>query len=414
MPGATDHSKTPMEILKTTLQQLYTKKVDYEITDADANKVAIAKIDAKITEYNAIIEKRLEQTETKAEPGATSLVAPSTTPANPLATPEAKLSYNAMVAHFKANVPTLEPPLDVSIFIQRLQNCFNLFVKPLPALEPCFVQTAKGFVSMDILENINATEDKTDTFEELQTFLKKNYGSRETPFQLLNSLMELEIKDGEKIQEYAGRLERKTATVVTQIAAKFKSQEANKDKSTMSMSECFNLFSSMLLYDHLRKRRPNCFNLMVKDVDNCWKPSDLGSMAATLVDRMNIPEHVPAANQSFSARPNSKQQKSNRNANKSAPGQSATSNGATFPNEICYYFLKGRCKQSWCKRTHLSKGDDGYDKAMQLVNNGIKPPKSKPKQTSNAHVATSNPHPGEMQPENISMSFFDHYNATKN
>ena len=413
---ATDHSKTPMDVLKTTLNLLYSKKLDLELADPEANKVKIGNINAKIQEYGAIIEGRIEADEAKYDPSNSSLqVATQSTPANPLATSEAKFNYNSMVNHFKSNVPTLEPPLDVSIFLQRLQNCYNLYVKGFKALEPYFVQQAKSHLSMDILETLNASSEKTATFEELQLYLKKNYGSRETPYQILNSLLELEIKEGEKIQEFAGRVERKVATVTTQISAKFKSQESNTNDSPMTTADCFNLFGSMLVYDHLRKRQPNCFNLMVKEVDSCWKPTDLGSMAATLVDRMDIPDQSQAANQSFSARPNNKQQKSNQKSNKPAPTQGATSKSATFPNDICYLFLKKKsCRfASSCKRKHVSPGDNGYDQLMQMVNDGVRP-KSKPRQTPNANVATAKPNHGEWQPEEVDMDYFDLNGYSKN
>ena len=409
MPGSAVHAETPLNVLETTLQQLYTKKITLEVEDADKHKDQLTKIDAKILEYTAIIKTKKETTPAKIEPGATSSVAPQSS--GPLGTAEAKFYYNSMLAHFKSNVPTLEPPLDVSIFIQRLQNCYNLFVKSFPALEPYFVQQAKSYLSMDILESINATEDKTETFEELQLYLKKNYGSRETPFQLLNSLLELELKEGEKLQEFAGRLERKIATVVTQITAKFKSQESNTTDAPMTASDCFNLFGSMIFYDHLRKKRPNCFNLMVKDVDNCWKPSDLGSMAATLVDRMDIPEHSQAANQSFSARPNSSQQKSKRKQNKVAPQQSATSKGA--PQKIyCGHFLKHqKCKfQEKCKYKHLSPGDEEYAKACKIMKIG-QSTTPQPNQPSNANVATAKSNIEELQPQDVGLDFFGLYNA---
>ena len=319
-----------------------------------------------------------------------------------------------MVSHFKSNVPTLEPPLDVSIFLQRLQNCYNLYVKSFKALEPYFVQQAKGHLSMDILETLNASSEKTETFEELQLYLKKNYGSRETPFQILNSLLELEIKEGEKIQEFAGRVERKVAVVTTQISAKFKNQESNKDDSSMTTADCFNLFGSMLVYDHLRKRQPQCFNLMVKEVDSCWKPTDLGSMAATLVDRMDIPDQSQAANQSFSARPN-KQHKSNQRSNKPAPTQGATSKGATFPDNICYWFIRKKsCNRNSCKRKHVSPGDNGYDQLAKMVKDGVRP-RPKPKPTPNANVATAKPTLGEwQQPEEVGLDYFDLDDHSKN
>ena len=275
--SATDHSKMSLANLNTNFNRLVAKLDDLELEDAEKNEAKIAKLNEKIAEYQAAIDLKTEALEAKNKPiGATSIVTPQT--ANPLGSSEAKYYFNSMVSHFKTNVPTLEPPLDVSVFIQRLNNCYNLYIKPCPALEPYFVQQAKGYLSMDILETLNASEEKTGTFDELQIYLKKHFGSRETPFQILNSLMELDIKDGEKLQEFAGRLERKVAIVATQITAKFKDQQSSDTQTPMTATDCFNLFGSMLFYDHLRKKQPNCFNLMVKEVDNCWRPSDLGSM----------------------------------------------------------------------------------------------------------------------------------------
>ena len=415
MATPTDHSKLSISVLETNLNRLVAKMDDLELEDEEKNAGTITKIKKKILEYQSALDAKI--IEPKPEPAnATTLVATQST--NPLGTPDAKFCYNSMVSHFKANVPTLQPPLDVSIFIQRLQNCYNLYVKQFPALEPYFVQQAKGHLSMDILETINAADDKTETFEELQLYLKKNFGSRETPFQLLSSLMDMDIKEGEKLQEFAGRLERKTATVVTQINAKFKNQESNKDDSSMNASDCFNLFSSMLFYDHLRKKRPTCFNLMVKDVDNCWRPSDLGSMAATLVDRMDIPDQSQVANHAFSARPNQRQQKSNSRSNKNAPAQGATSRSATSrsatSNEICRSFLKNQScfhfkKFGKCKFKHLKPGDAGYEKAMRALNE--QSTNTKPNQPSNTHVATAKSYSEEMQPEDVGLDAFGYYSS---
>ena len=401
MPGATDHSETPIDVLKQTLSQLYTKKLGFELEDEEKHKVAIAKIDGKIKEYNDIIKSKNEA-ETKYDPNVSQLqVATQQTAANPLATSEAKFNYNSMVSHFKSNVPTLEPPLDVSIFLQRLQNCYNLYVKPFKALEPYFVQQAKGHLSMDILETINASNDRTETFEELQLYLKKNYGSRETPFQLLNSLMELDIKEGEKIQEFAGRLERKVAIVATQITAKFNDRESNKEKTPMTATDCFQLFGSMLFYDHLRKRQPNCFNLMVKEIDDCWRPSDLGSMAATLVDRLDTSHH--AAAHTYSARPHQKQHQPTRPKYNDAKQQASPDNGVCLRHLVYQNCPFGKK----CKRQHVNPGDDEHNKIMQKLNNSSSKP-SQQDELQNANFALPQTSLEELQPEEVGMDFFDH------
>ena len=408
--SSTDHSKMSLANLNTNFNRLVAKLDDLELEDAEKNKEKITKLNSKIAEYQTAIDAKTKELEIENKPlGATPSIA--TRAADPLGKPEAKYYFNSMVNHFKTNVPTLEPPLDVSVFIQRLNNCFNLYVEPFPALEPYFVQQAKGYLSMDILETLNASEEKTNTFKELQIYLKKHFGSRETPFQILNSLMELDIKDGEKLQEFAGRLERKVAIVATQITAKFKDQESNTANTPMTATDCFNLFGSMLFYDHLRKRQPNCFNLMVKEVDNCWKPSDLGSMAATLVDRIDYRD--PAATNTHSARPFQKQHKATKpkNKHKNAPKYNSDD------NDIClrYLFYKSCHFGNKCKRKHLNPGDDEYNEVLQRLNSDSHQAPNETNATHEANVAF-NTYPEdpddsegdgtELRPELVGMDIF--------
>ena len=387
MSTPTDHSKLSINVLETNLNRLVAKMDDLEFEDENKHAATITKIKKKILEYqNALDAKTIE---TKHDPiNAQLQVATQHTSANPLATSEAKFNYNSMVSHFKSNVPTLEP-----------QNCYNLYVKPFKALEPYFVQQAKGHLSMDILETLNASNDKTETFEELQLYLKKNYGSRETPFQLLNSLMELDIKEGEKIQEFAGRLERKVAIVATQITAKFNDRESNTDKTPMTATDCFQLFGSMLFYDHLRRKQPNCFNLMVKEVDDCWRPSDLGSMAATLVDRLDS-SHL-AATQTYSARPFQKQQQPTRHKHNNVK-QQASDDGVCLRHLIYQNCPFGKK----CKRQHVNPGDEEHNKILQKLNSSCSN-SSQQDETQNANLALPHTSLQELQPEEVGLEFFE-------
>ena len=415
--STTDHSKMSLANLNTNFNRLVAKLDDLELDDAEKNKEKIKKLNDKIAEYQNAIDAKTKELEIENKPlGATPSVANQAV--DPLGTSEAKYYFNSMVNHFKTNVPTLEPPLDVSVFIQRLNNCFNLYVEPFPALEPYFVQQAKGYLSMDILETLNASEEKTNTFKELQIYLKKHFGSRETPFQILNSLMELDIKDGEKLQEFAGRLERKVAIVATQITAKFKDQESNSSKTPMTATDCFNLFGSMLFYDHLRKRQPNCFNLMVKEVDNCWKPSDLGSMAATLVDRIDYRD--PAATNTHSARSFQKQQKATKPKNNHKNAQKYKSDD----NDIClrYLFYKSCHFGNKCRRKHIEPGDDEYNEVLQRLNSDSHQTSNETNATHEANVAyTTYPEAPdnseqdetltELRPELVGMDIFGPQNV---
>ena len=114
------YENLPLSALKTQLQTLmeeYSAHAKAKETDEMQTVAGLMK------EVGEAIDKKSENAESKPEVAT-------------LSSAEAKFNYNSMVNHIKSNIPTLQPPLDVSVFIQRMENCYNLFVKPFPSLEP--------------------------------------------------------------------------------------------------------------------------------------------------------------------------------------------------------------------------------------------------------------------------------------
>ncbi len=398
------YANLPKSNLEIHLNALMLKYTELNLATGD-NSEALSKLSLEMEEVGEAIE-----TKTKTE-----IRDPHAEVAT-LNTTEAKFNYNSMVNHIKSNVPTLQPPLDVSVFIQRLDNCYNLFVKPYKYLEPYFIQQAKSQLSSDILENLNASNDETDDFDKLKLYLKKNYGSKETPFQIMGELLESMPKEGERLQEWSARQERRSDIVATQIISKFNEHQKKSNKPEMTVKDSFNLFCSMVTYEYVRKHKPDCFKLMVKEVDTCWRPTEVGSLAATLVDRMDIPDL--AANQSFSARPHQKQQRSHQRPYKHTQTQGETSQSTTLNQKdgseasVC---LRHLVYQSCpfgerCKRKHVYPGDDEHDKILQKLNNSSS--ETSQADESQANVALPQmPYMEksreELQPEEIGIDFFD-------
>ena len=384
------YANLPLSSLETQLQKLMDEYATHTKTKNTEEMTAVAVLMKQVGD--AIEAKKSERAESKPEVAT-------------LSSAEAKFNYNSMVNHIKSNIPTLQPPLDVSVFIQRLENCYNLFVKPFPSLEPYFIQQVKGQLSSDILENLIASSDQTDNFEQLKTYLKKNYGSKETPFQIMSEILESSPKDGERLQDWTCRQERRIDIVATQIIAKFNEQQKTLNKpemDTQTAKDCFNLFGSMITYEHIRKNKPDCFKLIVKEVDTCWRPTEIGSLAATLLDRFeNIDPH-PAAHPSYSARPNRKQQQPTRPKYNDAKQQA-------FPdNSVCLrHLVYQNCPfGSKCKRQHVNPGDDEHNKIIQKLNNSCPKP-SQQDQIQNTNFALPQTSIEELQPEEVGLDFFE-------
>ena len=392
------YANLPLSSLEKQLDKIMDKYSDLDMKEGD-NSTALSKLSLQMEELgNAIKDAKEKQ---KPEPKAEVAT---------LNTTEAKFNYNSMVSHIKSNVPTLAPPLDVSVFIQRLDNCYNLFVKPFKYLEPYFIQQAKSQLSSDILENLNASSDDTNDFEKLKNYLKKNYGSKQTPFQIMSELLESMPKDGERLQEWTARQERRSDIVATQIISKFNEHAQKNDKPDMTVKDSFNLFCSMVTYEYIRKNKPDCFKLMVKEVDTCWRPTEVGSLAATLVDRIDKIDTDPAAHPAYSARQNHHQsQPKKRNDKKSSKPKNKNSK-----NEICVLHLHNMCKHgNKCSRKHLNPGDKAFDDALDSAKRGNKNSNSQ-KSTPNTNVATTNSTTEELQPELVGMDIFGLHGGSKN
>ena len=392
------YANLPLSALEKHLDTVMEKYSNLDLEDGD-NSAALSKLSLQMEELgNAIKEaKKNQKPETKAEVAT-------------LGTAEAKFNYNSMVSHIKSNVPTLAPPLDVSVFIQRLDNCYNLFVKHHKYLEPYFIQQAKSQLSSDILENLNASSDNTDDFDKLKTYLKKNYGSKETPFQIMGELLESMPKEGERLQEWTARQERRSDIVATQIISKFNDHQKQLGKPDMTVKDSFNLFCSMVTYEYIRKNKPDCFKLMVKEVDTCWRPTEVGSLAATLVDRIDKIDPDPAAHPAYSARQNHHQSQSNkRNGKKTSKPKNKDSK-----NEICIMHLHNKCTYgNKCRRKHVNPGDKAFDDALDSAKRGNRNTNSQ-KSTPNTNVATTNSNIEEMQPEMVGMDIFGLHGGSKN
>ena len=384
------YANLPLSSLEKHLDKVMEKYSDLDLQAGD-NSDALSKLSLQMEELGDAIKnaKKNQTPEPKAEVAT-------------LNTAEAKFNYNSMVSHIKSNVPNLAPPLDVSVFIQRLDNCYHLFVKPFKYLEPYFIQQAKSQLSSDILENLNASTDNTDDYENFKTYLKKNYGSKQTPFQIMGELLESMPKDGERLQEWTARQERRSDIIATQIISKFNEHQQKLGKPDMTVKDSFNLFCSMVTYDYIRKNKPDCFKLMIKEVDTCWRPTEVGSLAATLVDRIDKIDPHPAAHPSYSARPNQKQQKPTRSKYNDSKQQTSSDNSVCL-RHLVYQNCPFRNK---CKRQHVNPGDDEHNKIMQKLNNSCEN-SSQQDELQNTNFALPQTSIEELQPEEVGWDFFE-------
>ena len=204
---------------------------------------------------------------------------------------ENALQLRAMQNWFTESCPKFGPAVDVALFIQSLDNGYKLFVQSSPSMEQSFIQLAVSKMCGDYSTTFTNSADFTNCARSYQKFikyLKDNYASRETIFQILSSLWEIERRESEDIHSLGIRFEEKAREISTRIQSKYAdTAESEKlKKKILNAEDVFLLVGSMQLFNHIREKEPETYKLLLKDCDSCLTPSGLSKKAKLYTDRL--------------------------------------------------------------------------------------------------------------------------------
>lgn len=126
---------------------------------------------------------------------------------------------------------SFQPGNDVNQFITALSKAYAIHVAPeldnYPSLEGEFVKSAKDLLDQGIFQQMVDSKADTSTFNALKDYLQAAHGSQMTNFQHLSRAWDLERLDGERLPDFASRLESTLRDAAVHIKNKFK-----KDKNT--------------------------------------------------------------------------------------------------------------------------------------------------------------------------------------
>ena len=112
-----------------------------------------------------------------------------------------------------------------------------------PSLEKEFVKAAQDLLDQGIFQQMVDSKQDTSTLEKLKTYLIGTHGSQMTNFQHLSRTWDLQRRDGEKLMDFAGRLENTIREATVHIKNKYK--KGNKVDLTVDM--IFSVMGAMLM-----------------------------------------------------------------------------------------------------------------------------------------------------------------------
>ena len=184
------------------------------------------------------------------------------------------------------SIRTFEPGSDVNRFITDLNKAYTIHVKPelreYPAMEKEFVKLAKQLLNEGIFQQMEDSRQPTSTFEELKAYLISTHGSQMTNFQYLSRAWDLQRHEGEKLTDFAGRLENTIREATVHITAKFKSDRQNAE---MTAETAFSLTGAMLMSEKIKAWTPNIYPHLVKTIDRHYSAGGIASDAQRYLDR---------------------------------------------------------------------------------------------------------------------------------
>ena len=208
--------------------------------------------------------------------------------AEPTATPAGNSAdLRALDICFKENIPTFGPGMDVSMFITKLDNCFKAYVTEQNNLEGIFCRFISSKLNTQYQTSfLNLEDNKRSTWAQVKEYLKNAYAPKETIFQTLSHLWNLQREPSESIHQYGIRMEEKGAEVLSRVEAVWKEKhKTSTPVPDLTIADYTNIISSMLVVQHLRQKEPEVFRSMINNMDTCFKPTELTLKAQTYVDR---------------------------------------------------------------------------------------------------------------------------------
>ena len=236
-----------------------------------------------------------------------------------------------------------------------------------------------------------------NTINGLVTYLRLNFGTKNSIYQMLHSIWTMEKSPSKNFKQTAAEMQHEFTKVMKTVKATYK----DSTKKDLDVDSFGHIVCGMIFCDLARKADPQTFKLATRDMDNKFTASDIATTLKTLIDRNGETDSVTKAETSdafYGTNPKyANKGKNGRNGNKKGDNQSGGnrnssrdgksgkssdnknhSNGG-LPSDFCrYQYTKKGCYKKDCKKRHVTvnghggnKGDAGARAQGSTVNTAM-------------------------------------------
>ena len=244
---------------------------------------------------------------------------------------------------------TFYPGNDVNQFITALNKAYMIHVIPelatYPSLEEEFVKAAQGLPDQGIFQQMVDSKQDTSTFEKQKTYLIGTHGSQMTNFQHLSRAWDLQRRDGEKLTDFAGRLENTIREAAVHIKNKYKDKKVD-----LTVDMVF----SMLMSEKVKDWNPNIYPHFVKIMDSHYTAIGIACKTLQYVDRGVKMDSMTSHDTAYYAR---------------RPQRSSRINRRTEPKQP----LRSNNQPTHSQQSSSSKHDRNYYQTHRMHNHNTEP-----------------------------------------
>ena len=183
------------------------------------------------------------------------------------------------------DIKSLNPGNDVHRFITDLNQAYTINVKPdlakYPDMEDEFMKIAKRLLDRGIFQQMEDSQQIISGFEQLKSYLMETHGNQMSNFQHLSRAWDLQRGNGERLTDFAGRLENTMREATVHIRNKFKKDNTKE----LTVDSVVSLVGAMLMSEKIKAWTPNIYPHLVKTMDNHYTAGGIASEAQRYLDR---------------------------------------------------------------------------------------------------------------------------------
>ena len=270
-------------------------------------------------------------------------------------------------------VTVLAPGVNSTDFLASLENTYKNYVEERPGLETRFCKIAITRMCDSFQTQIHGLEEKINTWVELKTFVSENYAVRLTPYQKMDHLFDLEVKNSDWTS-YCVELQNSADEVLRFVEAKFQKKHPNEE---LTSKRLFDIIAVQIFLRKLQEGSDrSAYDYICGQLHDAWNINSALALAKNFIDRRNKSDSVDpvSENATFFGRNSQRPGQGRRNKGRKSgeapkPTQTETAKTvdsaksprfqwtaqsikATTPGTCLMWANKGECTRRTCYYEH--------------------------------------------------------------